>query len=73
MGRARVYFNKEDKKKAHNEAMKAFQKKKMKSFRTMRLTELVRDVFELEKKGLNDYEIAVELEEKGYLGTRKER
>ena len=66
-------FTDEEAKARHIECAKRYQKRAMKEKRVERLQRLVEDVFKLEMKGLDAYEIATQLEAFGYMGTKKER
>ena len=66
-------FTDEEAKARHLACSKRYQKRMVKERRVEHLRVLVEDVFKLEMKGLTASEIAVELEKKGYMGTKKER
>lgn len=66
-------YTEEEVKARHLECAKRYQKRMVKERRIEHLKVLVEDVFKLEMKGLTASEIAVELEKKGYIGTKKDR
>lgn len=70
--KTKIYTD-EEAKARHLACAKRYQKRMVKEKRIEHLKVLVKDVFKLEVKGLTASEIAVELEKKGYIGTKKER
>lgn len=70
---SRKKLTEEQKRINHVESAKKSQKKRLKRERVLKLHNLVNDVFKLETQGMTALEIAIELEDKGYIGTKKER